>query len=211
MLTINVSSLFLPSKPSPLLSLPSISHRCFAAGSGDLRLGPIFPRWFNITSAADAGSIRIGHESDASSSTDGPSSSPSGGSQRRGLGGSGGSRVNAREKKWSRNRESYLVNNEDALPLPMTHPDSKPVSPQEIEKRLQCDPIIEDCKEVVYEWTGKCRSCQGSGYVSYFNRRGKETICKCVPCLGIGYVQKITGRADIAAMDELDDGKPFLP
>ena len=27
---------------------------------------------------------------------------------------------------------------------------------------------------MVYEWTGKCRSCQGSGYVSYYNKRGKE-------------------------------------
>ena len=41
---------------------------------------------------------------------------------------------------------------------------------------------------MVYEWTGKCRSCQGSGFVSYYNKRGKETVCKCIPCLGIGIV-----------------------
>lgn len=47
---------------------------------------------------------------------------------------------------------------------------------------------LQDCKPMVYEWTGKCRSCQGSGFVSYYNRRGKETICKCIPCLGIGTI-----------------------
>ncbi|XP_018686160.2 protein disulfide-isomerase SCO2-like isoform X2 [Musa acuminata AAA Group] len=88
---------------------------------------------------------------------------------------------------WSRDRESYLANDSDALPLPMTYPDSSPVSPQEIDRRLQCDPSIEDCKPVVYEWTGKCRSCQGTGLVSYYNKRGRETICKCVPCLGIAH------------------------
>ena len=41
---------------------------------------------------------------------------------------------------------------------------------------------------MVYEWTGKCRSCQGSGYVSYYNKRGKEITCKCIPCMGIGTV-----------------------
>lgn len=41
---------------------------------------------------------------------------------------------------------------------------------------------------MVYEWTGKCRSCQGTGFVSYYNKKGRETICKCVPCLGIGIV-----------------------
>ncbi|XP_074560220.1 protein disulfide-isomerase SCO2-like [Curcuma longa] len=120
-----------------------------------------------------------------------------------------GSRVNAKEESngqsnsgknkkrwwwWSRDRESYLADDSDSLPLPMTYPNSSPVSPEEIDRRLQCDPDIEileccclcDCKEVVYEWTGKCRSCQGTGFVSYYNKKGRETICKCVPCLGIG-------------------------
>ncbi|KAJ9175323.1 hypothetical protein P3X46_013888 [Hevea brasiliensis] len=211
MLPINPTYLFFPSNPSPLLPLPSTatnSRRCYAAG--DFGVGPTFPRWFHFTSAAvDAGSIRIGQDSDGATSApvDGSSTSP----QRVGVGGSGSSgsiRANAREKKWSRNRESYLADNEDALPLPMTFPDSKPVPPEEIDKRLRCDPEVQDCKEVVYEWTGKCRSCQGSGFVSYYNKRGKETICKCVPCLGIGYVQKITARKDIGVMEDLDNGKP---
>ncbi|KAA8536195.1 hypothetical protein F0562_028673 [Nyssa sinensis] len=117
-------------------------------------------------------------------------------------------KVNASEKRWSRNGESYLADNGDALPLPMTYPDSSPVSPEEIDRRLRCDPQFQDCKEVVYEWTGKCRSCQGSGFVSYYNKRGKDVICKCIPCLGIGYVQKITARKDIDIMEDLDNGKP---
>ncbi|KAK1263022.1 Protein disulfide-isomerase SCO2 [Acorus gramineus] len=116
-------------------------------------------------------------------------------------------KANAKER-WSKDRESYLTDDTDALPLPMTYPDCSPVSAAEIDKRLCCDPQIEDCKEVVYEWTGKCRSCQGSGLVSYYNKRGREIICKCVPCLGIGYVQKITARKDIDVMEDLDNGKP---
>ncbi|RWW31711.1 hypothetical protein GW17_00003647 [Ensete ventricosum] len=101
---------------------------------------------------------------------------------------------------WSGDRESYLADDFDALPLPMTYPDSSPVSQQEIDRRLQCDPDVQvadctfifvllswkDCKPMVYEWTGKCRSCQGTGFVSYYNKKGRETICKCIPCLGIG-------------------------
>ncbi|XP_019226829.1 PREDICTED: protein disulfide-isomerase SCO2-like isoform X2 [Nicotiana attenuata] len=94
-------------------------------------------------------------------------------------------KVNAKERRWSRNRESYLADDSEALPLPMTYPDTSPVSPEEIDRRLRCDPVFEDCKAVVYEWTGKCRSCQGTGLVSYYNKRGKETICKCIPCAGI--------------------------
>ncbi|XP_055809083.1 protein disulfide-isomerase SCO2-like isoform X2 [Solanum dulcamara] len=94
-------------------------------------------------------------------------------------------KTNAWEKPWSRNRESYLADDSEPLPLPMTYPDTCPVSSDEIDRRLHCDPQIQDCKEVVYEWTGKCRSCQGTGFVSYYNKRGKETICKCIPCLGI--------------------------
>ncbi|PWA78215.1 hypothetical protein CTI12_AA217220 [Artemisia annua] len=118
-----------------------------------------------------------------------------------------GVKVNAKER-WSRDRESYLTDDDDPLPLPMTYPDTKPVSPEVIDKRLQCDPVIEDCKEVVYEWTGICRSCQGSGYASYYNKRGKEVTCKCIPCQGIGYVQKITARKDIEVMVDIENGKP---
>ncbi|KAI7748932.1 hypothetical protein M8C21_021238 [Ambrosia artemisiifolia] len=117
------------------------------------------------------------------------------------------SRVNAKDR-WSRDRESYLTDDDDPLPLPMTYPDTSPVSPDVIDRRLRCDPEIQDCNEVVYEWTGKCRSCQGSGYVSYYNKRGKEVACKCIPCQGIGYVQKITARKDIDVMEDLENGKP---
>ena len=41
-------------------------------------------------------------------------------------------------------------------------------------------------QEVIYEWTGKCWSCQGTGFVSYYKKWVKETISKCIPCLGIG-------------------------
>lgn len=117
-------------------------------------------------------------------------------------------KVNAKERRWSRNRESYLADDSDALPLPMTYPDTSPCTPDEIDRRLRCDPMIEDCKQVVYEWTGICRSCQGTGVVSYYNKRGKETICKCIPCAGIGYVQKITLRTDIEVMVDLDHKPP---
>ncbi|CAN0846534.1 Protein disulfide-isomerase SCO2 [Linum grandiflorum] len=205
MLPLNPSSLFFPSKPTPSIPLsPSTSSsslRCFAVG-GDVPARPELPRWFPFSAAdAVAGGIRLGgNDSDGGGRAG--SSSVGGGS------GNGNGRLNAREKKWSRNRESYLMDDEDVLPLPMTYPDSKPVSPDVIDKRLRCDPEIEDCREVVYEWTGKCRSCQGSGLVSYYNKRGKETICKCVPCQGIGYVQKITARKDIEVMEDLENGKP---
>ncbi|KAJ0011312.1 hypothetical protein Pint_34417 [Pistacia integerrima] len=181
------SSLSFPSTPT--------SFRCYAASDLPSSQGPTFLRWPHFPLAADI-SIRVGPES-----SDGPVTGAAGI-------GNGGVKVNAKEKNWSRNRESYLTDDSDPLPLPMTYPDSSPVSPQEIEKRLQCDPVVQDCKEVVYEWTGKCRSCQGSGYVSYYNKRGKETVCKCIPCLGIGYVQKITARKDIEVMEDLDNGKP---
>lgn len=52
-------------------------------------------------------------------------------------------RPSARKRRWSRDRESYLTDNDDALPLPMTYPDSTPVSPEEIDRRLRCDPQVE--------------------------------------------------------------------
>ncbi|KAF5727251.1 protein disulfide-isomerase SCO2 [Tripterygium wilfordii] len=197
MLPLNPTSIFTPSKPSPLFSL-----RCFAAG--DVPAGPTFPRWFDSPSAVAGiatgvgGGPRISQDS-GSTAGDAALVTP-----RRG--GNGSVKANARERKWSRDRESYLTDDGDALPLPMTYPDSNPVPPDEIDRRLNCDPQVQDCKEVVYEWTGKCRSCQGSGYVSYYNKRGKEITCKCIPCLGVGYVQKITARKDIEVMEDLDNG-----
>ncbi|XP_021738669.1 protein disulfide-isomerase SCO2-like [Chenopodium quinoa] len=106
-----------------------------------------------------------------------------------------------REKKWSRNRESYLRDDSEPLPLPMTFSDITPTSLEEIDRRLRCDPQLEDCKVPVFEWVGKCRSCQGSGYVNYYNKRGKTT-CKCIPCMGVGYVQKISARKEFESMED---------
>ncbi|KAF5951732.1 hypothetical protein HYC85_009676 [Camellia sinensis] len=190
MLPINPSSIFSPSK-STFLSLPSLSLPSSAAAAAattttttvrcraaDSPAGPSFPRWlFNFPASIDV-------------STSIPKISPDSDSvivERRVASNKNNTKVNAKEKRWSRDRESYLADDGDALPLPMTYPDSSPVSPDEIDRRLRCDPQFEDCKEVVYEWTGKCRSCQGSGFVSYYNKRGKEITCKCIPCQGIGY------------------------
>ncbi|KAM0855468.1 hypothetical protein ACQ4PT_049755 [Festuca glaucescens] len=111
-------------------------------------------------------------------------------------------------ERWSRDKESYLVDDVDALPIPLTIPDTEPMSREELDRRLSCDVMIDECKTVSYEWTGKCRSCQGSGLVSYFRKKGRETICTCVPCAGIGYVRKITYREGAENMDELDNGRP---
>ncbi|XP_072980196.1 protein disulfide-isomerase SCO2 isoform X1 [Typha angustifolia] len=183
-----------PKSTLPLSSPPSHLplHRCRAAEASDSAPSP---DWFRTPRSRDPdGRIYAGDP---------------------------GVRVNAKEegkngdgktkKKWwwwSRDRESYLADDSDALPLPMTYPNTSPATPEEIDRRLNCDPNVEDCKEVVYEWTGKCKSCQGTGFVSYYRKKGKETICKCVPCLGIGYVQKITARKDIDVMEDLDNGKP---
>ncbi|XP_054777009.1 protein disulfide-isomerase SCO2 [Prosopis cineraria] len=198
----NTATLFYPFKPSLSCRVPSSAFRCRAA-AGDVLPGPSFPRWFQSLASAVGvtGGVRIGEDVDKGGVTDG-------GVAARRAGGNDGIRVKAKERKWSRNTDSYLADDSDALPLPMTYPDSSPVSAEEIDKRLRCDPQVEDCKEVVYEWTGKCRSCQGSGYVSYYSKRGKATTCKCIPCMGIGYVQKITARKDIDVMEDLDNGKP---
>ncbi|XP_059314050.1 protein disulfide-isomerase SCO2 isoform X1 [Lycium ferocissimum] len=173
---------------------PTTFIRCQAAA--DSPAGG--PSWFNFGAAANAAAApgvgRISQNSDEIAD--------------KRIGNDKKTKVNAKERRWSRNRESYLGDDREPLPLPMTYPDTSPCSPDEIDRRLRCDPIIEDCKEVVYEWTGKCRSCQGSGLVSYYNKRGKETICKCIPCAGIGYVQKITLRTDIDVMVDLDDKPP---
>ncbi|KAL9267769.1 disulfide-isomerase SCO2-like protein [Drosera capensis] len=120
--------------------------------------------------------------------------------------------IAAKRRGWSFDRESSVGDDSDVLPLPMTHPESSPVSAEEVDRRLRCDPRVEDdCKRVVYEWTGPCRRCQGSGLVSYYSKRGKETITKCIPCLGIGYVHKITHREGIEVMEILDKGETLSP
>ncbi|KAM3275794.1 hypothetical protein ACQJBY_044265 [Aegilops geniculata] len=111
-------------------------------------------------------------------------------------------------ERWSRDKESYLVDDVEPLPMPLTIPGTEPMSREELDRRLSCDVKIDECKMVSYEWTGKCRSCQGSGLVTYFRKKGKETICTCVPCAGIGYVRKITYREGAENLDELDNGRP---
>ncbi|XP_022896807.1 protein disulfide-isomerase SCO2-like isoform X3 [Olea europaea var. sylvestris] len=197
MLPIKPSSISPLPKPLPAFPVlcppppPTTAFRCQATVKNT------FPLWlFNLTAASDAAG-RIGQR--LSDNIRATTTSNINGKN---------SKINAKEK-WSRDSESYLTDDGDALPLPMTYPGSSPVSPEEIDKRLRCEPEIEDCKPMVYEWTGVCRSCQGTGLVSYYNKRGKETICKCIPCMGIGYVQKITARNDIDVMEDLDsNGKP---
>uniref|UniRef100_A0A7C9AH14 Protein disulfide-isomerase n=1 Tax=Opuntia streptacantha TaxID=393608 RepID=A0A7C9AH14_OPUST len=200
----------LASSSSPIYSPPLSSYKpCFLSrpliqcrASDFFAIGATSSsssNWFQFPggAAADApGRPRISREDDAVLSGNTNSNSKS------------YKKVNGRDRNWSRHKESYLTDDSDPLPLPMTYPDSTPVSPEEIDRRLLCDPVDEDCKAVVYEWTGECRSCQGTGYVSYYNKRGKETICKCIPCMGVGYVQKITARNDIELMVDLDNGKP---
>ncbi|KAL3678659.1 hypothetical protein R1sor_021615 [Riccia sorocarpa] len=108
--------------------------------------------------------------------------------------------VKAKAKpKRNYNHDSSL-DPDEPLPLPMTFPDSEPAPREKIEEMLNCDVETEDCKEVVYQWTGECRACQGTGLVSFY-RKKHEVISTCINCLGIGYVHKITSRADIEDMD----------
>lgn len=48
-------------------------------------------------------------------------------------------------------------------------------------------PLIDpqDCKPVIYQWTGDCKACQGTGLVSFYRKR-HEVVSKCINCLGIG-------------------------
>ncbi|XP_021753547.1 uncharacterized protein LOC110718915 isoform X1 [Chenopodium quinoa] len=90
------------------------------------------PDWFQFP---DISGPRIPRENDAVS--EGSSSSSSRDSNDSMLNGK-------REKKWSRNRESYLRDDSEPLPLPMTFSDITPTSLEEIDRRLRCDPQLED-------------------------------------------------------------------
>lgn len=147
MFAINPSSFFFPSNPTTATARqhsisPPSSFRLSLAATGDASPDPSISRLFNFPSlsATDAtGGFRLGQDYDAGASSpviDGPG---------RFARGNGTVKVNAMEKKWSRDRESYLVDDSDVLPLPMTYPDSSPVSPDEIDRRLRCDPQVEVC------------------------------------------------------------------
>ncbi|CAI5942321.1 unnamed protein product [Closterium sp. NIES-65] len=92
-----------------------------------------------------------------------------------------------------------------ALPLPMTAPNSQPLPLEAVEEMVRCDPEMQDCKEVVYQWTGKCTRCSGTGYVSFRRKRGKDYTGTCITCSGIGYVQRFTVRDSIRVMEELEE------
>ncbi|KAL6546097.1 hypothetical protein OROGR_009971 [Orobanche gracilis] len=126
--TINPTLINSISRPA-LVSLPARSPsisaiRCSAAVKNT------FPHsCFNSAAASDASGIRIGNgwSDNTGSGTAGSSSSNK------------NTKINAKER-WSRDRESYLTDNGDALPLPMTYPNSSPVPQEEIDERLNCDP-----------------------------------------------------------------------
>jgi hypothetical protein len=99
------------------------------------------------------------------------------------------------KEKWSKHNESAL-SGDTPLPLPLAYPGTEPASQKQMDAMLNCDPEVEDCKDPVYQWTAKCSRCQGTGEVSFYRKRGKEVICKCIACSGIGYVQRISFRAD---------------
>lgn len=107
------ANLLFPCKPS--------SFRCRAA-AGDVSSGPSFFQ-------SVAGGLRLGPFPDG------------GGLVAEGRRGGGNEPI--RVKKWSRKNESYLDNDNEPLPLPMTYPDTSPVSPEEIDRRLRCDPEVE--------------------------------------------------------------------
>lgn len=108
-------------RPPPILRLPHLPFRCRASADN---------AWFSF--ASDAARIGSGNVSSDSNYL-GPS--VTGGNSKE-------SKISAKEN-WSRDRESYLKDDDDALPLPMTYPNSSPVSQDEIDKRLRCDPMLE--------------------------------------------------------------------
>lgn len=146
MLPINPSSIsiFTPVTVRPLnfTLAPKIYHsplsnnfRCRA--TPDLPAGSSFPRWwFNSPAAAEATAAGLGQSSDSNVNAGTAA-------ERRSTSNSNkNTKVNAKER-WSRDRESYLTDDTDALPLPMTYPDTSPVSSDEIDRRLRCDPEIQ--------------------------------------------------------------------
>ncbi|KAJ0264450.1 Protein disulfide-isomerase SCO2 [Hirschfeldia incana] len=116
----------LPSLRPPLVFLPRLppprSFRCRAAADIPLNDGIRIPREPDSTS--DSAKSR-----DVSAAAAGGNGEPGKWRKRRLL--------------WSKSGVSYLVGDDDALPLPMTYPDTSPVSPDEIDRRLQCDPVTE--------------------------------------------------------------------
>uniref|UniRef100_A0A7I4D5V6 Uncharacterized protein n=2 Tax=Physcomitrium patens TaxID=3218 RepID=A0A7I4D5V6_PHYPA len=112
------------------------------------------------------------------------------------------------KEKWPKHNESAL-SSDSPLSLPLAYPGTEPATQKERDAMVNCNPEVQDCKNPVYQWTAKCSRCQGTGEVSFYRKRGKEVISKCIACLGIGYVEKITLRAD--KVDESDLSKGPVP
>ncbi|KAH9320917.1 hypothetical protein KI387_015556, partial [Taxus chinensis] len=180
--------LFFSSSPNPDISVkkspPSLSWRPSSRKSVICQSVPAIPEprppllfriadaILNGSSPTSPGRSSVGNTQDSSSNSAGV-----------GVDGKRVTRVDAKDRRLG-SKDSSL-SKDDALPLPIMYPGSTPVSKEVVDKRLQCNPAKEYCKEVVYEWTGKCRSCQGSGYASYYTKKGREVVSKCIPCLGI--------------------------
>lgn len=142
MLPVNPSSSFTPARPLKFNFTPKIYpanlstiFRCRV--TPDFPAGPSFPRWwFNFPTSAEATATGVGQSSDIGGSAGAAAERRNTSTTNK------NTKVNAKER-WSRHRESYLTDNDDALPLPMTYPDSSPVSPEEIDRRLRCDPEVQ--------------------------------------------------------------------
>ncbi|KAH7301945.1 hypothetical protein KP509_23G049400 [Ceratopteris richardii] len=89
-----------------------------------------------------------------------------------------------RNCKWHKEDESALSAFEP-LPLPMTYPGSAP-SLKDVMNMKNCDPEIKDCRDVIYQWTGECSRCQGTGKVIFYKEKDREVVCECINCIGLG-------------------------
>ncbi|GJM98609.1 hypothetical protein PR202_ga15637 [Eleusine coracana subsp. coracana] len=112
-------------------------------------------------------------------------------------------------ERWSRDKESYLVDDVEPLPLPMTLPGAEPMSREELDRRLSCDVEVEDC---FVRMDGQMPELPGDGAGELLQKEGEgdHLQIKLLIEIGIrtGYVRKITYRQDAEKMDELDNGKP---
>lgn len=142
MLPVNPSSSFIPARSlnftfTPKIYPPNLSTTFRCRVTPDFPAGPSFPRWwFNFPTSVEATATIVGQSSDIGGSAGAAAERRSTSTTNK------NTKVNAKER-WSRHRESYLTDNDDALPLPMTYPDSSPVSPEEIDRRLRCDPEVQ--------------------------------------------------------------------
>jgi hypothetical protein len=55
-------------------------------------------------------------------------------------------------ERWSRDKESYLVDDVDALPIPLTIPGTEPMSREELDRRLSCDVMVDVGAGLCFYW-----------------------------------------------------------